>query len=192
MAARIGEPSTQGRFRKSGKRGSRSFGRGVKTGTPECLGNQVAGDPGTPLARCLALEADRPDVPASDSDVIDPHRAYRVAVRVATPSGGYAGRWAPWRNAGPAEPYSLPAVSGLSAFWNAAYQGRLAVRWDGLPGATGYHVTISMLDTANKFSNWLVALHHTGTWLLVTDRAQGLQLCPGRPGAHRGTGALRA
>ena len=111
---------------------------------------------------------------------LDPHRTYRVGLRQAAPDGSYAGRWSPWRNAGPAAPYSLPAVSGLSAFWNSAYQGRLAVRWDGLPGATGYHVTIGVLAKGGGFTNNLVAMHHTGTWLLVTDRAPGnLQLCPG-------------
>ena len=110
---------------------------------------------------------------------LDPHRAYRIGLRQADADGNYAGRWSPWRDAGPAAPHFLPAVSGLSAFWNSAYAGRLAVRWDGLPGASGYHITISVLDSANQFTNNLVTMHHTGTWLLVTDRAQGLQLCPG-------------
>ena len=109
----------------------------------------------------------------------DPHRSYRVGLRQAKADGSYTGRWSPWRNAEPVKPHSLPAVSGLSAFWNSVYQGRLAVRWDGLPGATGYHVTIGVKAKGGGFTNNLVAMHHTGTWLLVTDRAQNLQLCPG-------------
>ena len=161
-----------------GESGYSTVRRGVKAGTPGCLGNQVAGDASTPLARCLALEADRSGGDASD--IIEPHRAYRVGVRVATPDGNYGGRWSAWRNTPVAPPWSLPQVPGLSAFWNSAYQDRLAVSWGSVPAATGYHVTLDILNKAGQYSNNLVAMHHTGTWLLVTDRAPGnLQLCPG-------------
>ena len=110
----------------------------------------------------------------------DPHRSYRVSLRQAKADGDYAGRWSPWRNAGPVPPTSLPQVSGLKRFWNGAYQGRLGVRWNKLPGATGYHLTVARRKGGKHGpkSNHLVAMHHTGDWLMVTDWAK-IQLCKG-------------
>ena len=111
---------------------------------------------------------------------VDPHRAYRIGVRVATPDGDYAGRWSPWRDVAAVPPASLPQVSGLKRFWNGAYQGRLGVRWNKLPGATGYHLTVARRKGGKHGpkSNHLVAMHHTGDWLMVTDWAK-IQLCKG-------------
>ncbi len=108
----------------------------------------------------------------------DSQLPYIVAVR----AGNYGG-WSNWTNSAELPPKSLPQVSNLRAFYNSAYQGRVAVAWNKVPGATGYHVTLSQQHRedgrTNYSENHLVRHHHTGHWLIPTDWMSTIQLCQG-------------
>ena len=82
------------------------------------------------------------------------------------------GKYGPW--------YSLPPITGFTAGWNWAYDGRLSVHWNPVPGASGYEVKLWQRHAPTGFHEEVhVSHHHPHHAFVPTDWQSAIQLCKG-------------